>query len=294
MEVSVIIVNYNTTQLTKRAINSIYSIKSGLRYEIIVVDNASEKSEREELIHFAEEHDIMLHLSKTNQGFGVANNIGAQYAKGEYLLLLNPDTILINNAIDILYNFAKSRAIEICGGNLYDEKGKPVHSYWQTMPGVYFEYCALINNLNLRLRYRGSHEHNFTGKPMKVSYITGADLMIKRELFAKLGGFDSSYFMYFEETDLQLRARQEGVVAWSVPEAKITHLESRSTQNIEKKSKLFYESRKRYYNKNKSVANARIANTILSINCLLRRALFFIIGNEEKLEFWRIIQQNIR
>ncbi|MBS7376559.1 MAG: glycosyltransferase, partial [Paludibacteraceae bacterium] len=59
MEVSVIIVNYNTTQLTKRAINSIYSSKSGLRYEIIVVDNASKKSEKEELIHFAKEHDIM-------------------------------------------------------------------------------------------------------------------------------------------------------------------------------------------------------------------------------------------
>lgn len=294
MEVSVIIVNYNCTELTKQAIKSIYNSGNNVNFEIIVVDNASTKADKDEIIRFATEHDITLHLSKTNIGFGRANNIGAQYAKGEYLLLLNPDTILINNAIDILYNFAKSNDIKICGGNLYDVKGNPTHSFWQVMPGILFEISALCNNKNLKYKYHGNYEHNYSKKPIKVGYITGADLMIEKETYKKLDGFDGDYFIYFEETDLQYRARQMGIEAWSVPEAKITHLESRTMVNFANKTKHFYQSRKVYFNKHKTATNARVANTILQINCILRRALFFILRNKEKQEYWRITQENIR
>lgn len=294
MEVSVIIVNYNTSGLTAQAVNSIYNNNNEVDFEIIIVDNASEDDDRKELVRFAQNHDITLLLSDKNLGFGGANNLGAKHATGEYLLLLNPDTIMMNNAIDVLYNFAKSKGIKICGGNLFDENRKPAHSYWQTMPGLYFELSALINNINLKLRYRGSHEHNVTGTPKPVAYITGADLMICKSTFDELGGFDDDFFMYFEETDLQYRAKRLGISPWCIPNAKTIHLESRSIQNIMKKTQLFYQSRKIFYDKHRSAATSKVANTILLMNCILRRTIFTILGNREKSELWHTTQKSIR
>lgn len=293
MEVSVIIVNYNTAWLTAQAVNSIYNSNNDTDFEIIIVDNASEDGDRKELERFARNHDITLLLSDRNLGFGGANNLGARHAAGEYLLLLNPDTIMMNNAIDILHGFAKSKGIKICGGNLFDENRMPAHSYWQTMPGLFFELSALVNNINLKIKYKGSHEHNMTGTPKPVAYITGADLMICKDTFDELGGFDDDYFMYFEETDLQYRAKILGITPWSVPDAKTIHLESRSTQNVMKKMQLFYQSRKIFYNKHRSAATAKAANTILLVNCILRRAIFFILGNREKSELWHTTQKSI-
>lgn len=294
MDVSVIIVNYNTSQLTAQAVNSIYNSNNETDFEIIIVDNASDDADREELVRFAENHNITLLLSDKNLGFGRANNMGATHASGEYLLFLNPDTIMMNNAIDILYNFAKLKGIKICGGNLFDENRRPAHSYWQTMPGLYFELSALINNINLRLRYRGSHEHNMTNSPKPVAYITGADLMICKSTFDELGGFDNDYFMYFEETDLQYRAKRLGIYPWCIPNAKTIHLESRSTQSVMKKTQLFYQSRKIFYDKHRSAATAKVANTILLMNCILRRAIFSTLGKREKCELWQTIQKSIR
>ena len=106
MQVSVIIVNYNTKELTKQAIQSVFDRTEGVEYEIIVVDNDSKDGSVEELKKIFQ-NKITIIESKENLGFGRANNLGIKQSKGKYVFLLNSDTELINNAIKIFYDYKR-------------------------------------------------------------------------------------------------------------------------------------------------------------------------------------------
>ena len=228
MDVSIIYVNYNSSNLIANSIKSIIELTKGISYEIIVVDNNSQQEDKNKLKTLCTTNNIILIESDTNLGFGKGNNLGAKYATGEYLFFLNPDTYLINNAISQLLDFAKEHNILICGANLFSANNKPTLSYWMLMPSIKDEISAFLCNIPLKIKYRNSHEHNFTTTPKEVAFITGADLMIHNELFNKLNGFDEDFFMYFEETDLQYRLKNLGYKIYNLPSAKIVHLESQT------------------------------------------------------------------
>ena len=129
MDVSVIMVNYNTLELTKNTINSVMEKTKDLNYEIILIDNASTDGSVE---FFEKEYKDKIIFIKNNEnlGFGKANNKGIEIAKGKYVFLLNSDTLLINNAIKILFDFMeKNKNCGVCGGNLFDIDLKPTHSF---------------------------------------------------------------------------------------------------------------------------------------------------------------------
>jgi hypothetical protein len=130
MDVSIIIVNYNTSELLKDCINSVLKKTQNVKYELIVIDNASSDCSIKMMKN--EFPSIKLIESKENLGFGRANNLGARYATGKYLLLLNTDTLLINNAINILFDFMEKdtkQTIAACGGNLYNLDRTENYSY---------------------------------------------------------------------------------------------------------------------------------------------------------------------
>lgn len=189
MDVSIIIINYNTEQLVLNCINSIYQKTTKLNFEIIVVDNDSEQFNL-----LQNDNRIKFIKSSSNLGFGKANNLAAKYAQGRYLFFLNPDTILLNNAIELLYNFMESpnsQNVGICGGNLYNEQLQPSHSYRILFPGIIYELFFLTKGFPFKFFIK---EHfNKTGKPLEVAYITGADLFISKELFNKVKGFDKRF-----------------------------------------------------------------------------------------------------
>ena len=106
MDVSIIYVNYNSSNLIINSINSVIELTNGVSYEIIIVDNNSHTEEKNKLKNYCNNNNITLIESNKNLGFGKANNLGSKYAKGEYLFFLNPDTYLINNAIKELFIFA--------------------------------------------------------------------------------------------------------------------------------------------------------------------------------------------
>lgn len=255
MDVSVIIVNYNTRQMTVDCIESVKAKTEGIKYEIILVDNASTDGSKE---YFEKREDITYIYSEENLGFGRANNLGAEVAKGKYLFLLNSDTLLINNAIKILFDYMSTHPkAGVVGGNLYTLEKQPTISFERSFHGIYLSFNLLLKNIPNKLRFGRNRIFNYTKRPLDVAYISGADLMIEKQLFNSLKGFSPEFFMYYEETDLCKRVRkdaQKGIV--SVPQAKIIHLEGGSLKKNKisaRKAKMILESRfkfiARYHNK---------------------------------------------
>lgn len=234
MDVSIIIVNYHSAEMVIDCINSIHSRTQGSSYEIIVVDNASGDGSVERL-DAAFGDRIRLIASPENLGFGKANNLGAAQASGKYLFLLNPDTVLINDAISILHGYMEENPhVGVAGGNLYSPEMEPTPSFCRVFDDIALEkkrasWRRLLGDRILgKLHLRGNAplaEFNHTEEPEKVAYIFGADMMMPRALFEKVGGFDPDFFMYGEEEELTWRITEQGYDVMSVPQAKIIHLE---------------------------------------------------------------------
>lgn len=247
IDVSIIIVNYNTLQLTLNCIHSIIQKTSHIKYEIIVVDNASTDGSREVL---EKEPNIRYFYSTENLGFGKANNLGYKFASGSYLFLLNSDTVLLNNAIEALYLFMENhREVAIAGGSLYNEIMQPCHSYGVILPSLYNECDILLRGIltvdkkQLIAREISNQEY------AEVGYITGADMMLRREYIEEVGLFDPDFFMYYEETEMTFRYMTKGYKSAYLPKAMIQHLEGRSFSFKETRERMYLSSRKLYYKK---------------------------------------------
>lgn len=226
MDVSIIIVNYNTCLLTKNCIESIFKKTVGVSYEIILVDNASTD---DSFNVFSKDNKIKYIYSQENLGFGRANNLGLEKANGDYILFLNSDTILINDAISILYSYINEHPeCGAVGGNLYDIKGLPIFSFQRTFPTISKDLFPHIYRLISRIKYKNNSVHNFTMEPMSVCHISGADLMVRKKVLDKIGSFNPKFFMYYEETELCHRIYSSGLQLVSVPDAKISHLVGKS------------------------------------------------------------------
>ncbi|MEK6557855.1 MAG: glycosyltransferase family 2 protein, partial [Candidatus Margulisiibacteriota bacterium] len=203
IDLSVVIVHYNTPDLLCQCIQSIQAYTREVSYEVIVVDNAS--SLRVEPTHLQGVHWIQ---SAENLGFGRANNVGAKQAKGKYLLLLNSDTLLINNLLLALYQEACSRErFGIIAPRLLN----PDHS------------TQLYGSVMGWWQYKGT-------KSSKVSFVSGAAMLIPRELFLELGGFDERFFFYNEDVDLCKTIRRRGYPIFYEPLITVIHFGGQSTR----------------------------------------------------------------
>lgn len=277
MDVSIIIVNYNTSHLIKNCIDSIIKLTEIIEYEIIVVDNATEPDLEEKLLFSDKVKVVKL---DRNLGFGLANNEGFKYATGKYVLCLNPDTLLINNAIWTLFNSLESNSqIGICGGNLYDELNKPALSFKRMLPGILNELNELFFEIPQRVLTKNRY-FNYSEKIINVGYISGADLMIRYDVFKKMNGFSSSFFMYYEETDLCARVMRDGYGIISVPQAKIQHLEGKSFNTSIKYNQLRFtqQSRHKYLCRNVSFLEKVLCDIVYSISCLINILISSVKG----------------
>jgi len=204
MDVSIIIVNYNTKDLLINCINSIYTNTTGILFEIIVVDNNS--NDGSEFVIKNKFPDVIFIQSGSNLGFGLANNIGIEKSKGEFVFLLNSDTIIINNAIKILYKSFENLSIGACGGNLFDSNNSPTVSFFRIMPGFLNEIDMCIGGLYSKILFRKNIFFNHSKNLIELKgYISGADLMIRKSVLNKIGLFSPRFFLYFEEVELQYR-----------------------------------------------------------------------------------------
>lgn len=240
MDVSIIIVNYHSARMVIDCIHSIQERIQTMDYEVIVVDNAS-GDDSLHLLRNAFGDRIKLIAAPDNLGFGKANNLGAQQAKGKYLFLLNPDTLLINDAVGVLYRFMeKNPCVGVGGGNLYTADMEPAPSFCSDFDDLSLERkrASWSNLIGTRIQAKlhiGKNKplvgFNHTGNPKQVAYIFGADMMIPRSLFERIGGFDPDFFMYGEEVELTWRITQLGYKVMNIPQAKIIHLEGATTSD---------------------------------------------------------------
>jgi GT2 family glycosyltransferase len=278
MDVSIIIVNYNTISLLVNAVDSIFEKTEGIEYEIIVVDNNSSDNSKNILAEKYGNKVIYLALSE-NVGFGRANNEAAKIAKGRNLFFLNPDTILLNNAVKILSDYLDDNQNSgVCGGNLYDKKGQPMHSFSRYLPSFLWELDTFTLNIFSRMIYGKSIEFNHTNQPINVGYITGADMMIRKEILEDVGFFDNDFFMYYEEAELTYRIKKSGYKVCSVPQAKIVHLEGKASPSS-KTVRLKMTGRRIYYKKKYDSLSRIIINIIFSLSVFMHFSVAAVKGD---------------
>lgn len=230
--VSIIIVNYKTSELVINCINTIYRYTSDVSFEIIIVDNNSEDNLGECLKDYP---GVKFIQNRTNSGFGSANNIAIKQAIGRYLFLLNPDTLLLNNAIKYFYDYCeinKSKRLGCVGGFLEDMAGNSIHSYgffinfWYDI--FYIAGYNLKKFFNLKSKKFILPNYQRFNKDIEVEYITGASLFIPKDVLEEVGLFDEVFFMYSEEADLQYRMMEKGYQRTIIPGPRVIHLEGMS------------------------------------------------------------------
>lgn len=281
--VSIIIVNYNTEDVLANCLESVYEKTENIDFEVVVVDN---KSQEGSLGHLQSKYPTInfLFLDK-NLGFGQANNEGAKLARGKYLLLLNPDTLLVNNAVKILYEYNEQNPdVGICGGALYKENLTPAKSY-HCVDFLRREYKIIFN----RARIGELDDLNVL---KEVNVIMGADLFLSKSLFVKFGGFDADFFMYFEEVELCLRIKNEGYKIMFVPDAKIIHLEGASAENKnEELGKWSYKehwySKLVFFHKAKGRAQTALVYRISLLKLQFATFIYRLRGDDNKISYWK-------
>ena len=259
--VSVIIVNYNTKELTLQCVESLKTHTKDVSYEIILVDNASTDGSKD---CFEKRDDIIYLYSHENLGFGRANNLGFSKASGKYLFLLNSDTILNNNAIKLFYDFMESAPTDIacCGSFLRNRNLEVIHSYGRYPTGwnLIYELCLFpgLRRLGVKLK-KFDYPVEVTDNYYIVDYITGADLFIRKAIAERYGLFDPDFFMYYEDAELGKRYKDVGYKSVLIEAPQIIHLSGSSYQgNIRAKSEIYIRNMFIYTKKHMTPIQYRI------------------------------------
>ena len=286
IDVSIIYVNYKTAALVLDSLRSVRERTRGVAYEVIVVDNDSgDDSERLLREAFPE---VRYRQAGANLGFGRANNLGVEMARGEFVFFLNPDTMLQNDAITALVDFLRAHPeAGACGGNLADGEGRPTFSLNRNDFTVAQEFLSIFYLRPPLWKAPQSHFYNFTGKPLRVRSIIGADLMVRKSVLDRIGAFDPAFFMNGEDIELCHRIIRFGYAIYSVPDARITHLEGRAPYVKMSRLLLLYEGNYMLFYKLYSLAAARRLCRVIRMKCRLRYWLFLGLGNKRKQDYWR-------
>lgn len=283
MDTSVIIVNYCTAGLVAAAVESVVRLTQGVSYEVLIVDNASPDGSGAELqTRYAADEKVKVIQSEVNLGFGGANNLGFSQSQGRNVLMLNPDTVLLNDAVSLMSLYLDDNEdVGLCGGNLFTSQGQPASSFKRLFPSVGAELSSLLCHLPEKLRYGRNVTFNHTRHALDVAFIVGADLMIRRSLAEELGLFDTAFFMYYEETDLCRRVKDMGYAVRSVPGARICHLEGKSISNLERKAEMNFNSRSIYMKKHHGSAYVALCDFIFRMSVGLRLFVLTLSGGNK-------------
>ncbi|GIW63696.1 MAG: hypothetical protein KatS3mg091_498 [Patescibacteria group bacterium] len=279
-DLSIIIISYNTAEITKNCLLSIKkSLKnSNLKAEIVVLDNNSQDGSVSTLKQLQKQFNSNLSLnlifSKKNLGFSKGNNTAVKKAKADYLMFLNSDTIILNRAIEKLYNFYTNNEnrFQFVGPKLFYANNQPQPSVgkFYNLWNVFLTFYLQGNKLGLTRQ-----------SPNRITYadwLHGACFMTKKSYFNKLKGFDEKIFMYMEEVDLFYRASQLGYKSGFYPYAKIIHLEGASSSSKNKRTfpiLQLYQGLLYFYKKHNY---SKFSILILKALLLIKAEVLYFIG----------------
>jgi len=280
IELSIIIVNYNSGKLLKEVILSIYNNIKNINYEIIVVDNNStDKS----LAFNLPKIPFKLLKLKSNFGFGKANNIGVKNANGKYLYFLNPDAFIIDeNTAFLLEEFEKDKKIGIVAPEILNTNGTLQYSC-RLSPNVkrLFFYTFGITKI-FRSKYVCDYKMEYWdhSKPIFSDWVSGAAFIIRKDTFNKVDGFDEIFFLFYEDVDLCKKVNDIGLKIKYCPLAKVEHIWGGTSMNLKEfTQKEEFRSRFKYFKKHHSALKLIEIKLLTFINVLFR-ILFFTVKGE--------------
>lgn len=285
----VIIVNYQTAGMAASCLDSIANqVSVFANLHVVVVDNASPDRSAEQLMERIERRGwrwaSVLPLER-NGGFAVGNNAGIREGLRstrdiEYIMLLNPDTLLQDKAIQVLVQFMDTHPeVGIAGTRLEDEKGETQASAHRAHSALGELESSARLGLLTRVLHRYAVSPPGQKTPHECDWVSGASLMIRRKVFEDIGLLDEGYFLYFEEADFCLRARKAGWKVWFVPDASVVHFEGASTgirSGAHCRPRYWYDSRRRYFVKHHGILGLILADALWAVgraSLTVRRAL---------------------
>lgn len=264
-DISFITINFNSSQYTIQLIESIIKNTTNILYEIIIVDNASEKEDLFILKNFTKNiNNLKIIENKINSGFASGNVLGVNYASGKYYFFINNDCILLNNAANILKNFLDSNEdVALVTAKVLDDKRNFSSSYKQ-FPHVLKQ---LFGNSIQRFFSKNKFPSNKIklDKNSQVEVVSGSCMFFKADIFCDIGGFDTIFFLYCEEEDISKRVWDIGKKVYFIPEAEVYHKSGGSTTQSILMEKEFYISYYHLLNKHFNLFE----------RVLLKMALFF-------------------
>jgi len=226
MLISIIIVNFNTRVLLKKLLISIKEKMKSVEYEIIVVDNNSEDGSVEFLKNYFPKPVLI--ENKTNVGFSKANNQGSKLAKGQYLLFLNSDTLVCDGAVEKMLEYLqREQSTAIVGPKLLNQDDTLQRSCG-IFPNLRTEFSdrTFLNRLFPTNKVFGSYKLGAWdyGTEKKVDWVSAGCMLMRKDIFEQIGGFDENIYMFYEDVDLCFRVKKAGYKITFLPNAQIYHL----------------------------------------------------------------------
>jgi N-acetylglucosaminyl-diphospho-decaprenol L-rhamnosyltransferase len=286
VSVSVILVSYNTVDLTIRAIECVYASMRCCSFpvDVLVVDNASRDNTVPSIK--AKFPNVILIESDTNLGFGAANNLAVASSASEYVLLLNTDAFLQPESLTVLEHYMRSNPlVGVVGSTILNADGTVQTAAWNFPTPVqsFYEYsglCNLLPSIPIVGGYR-KWRHDYS---KSVPWLIGACILIRRQVFIDIGGFDSAFFMYAEETDLQKRIRAAGYDIHICADTKVVHMGGGSgTLESDSVRRYFYSSQDMYMRKHYGILGLVLHRIIFGlcsvVRCLAWSAVSLVKGS---------------
>lgn len=292
--ISVIILSYNTQDITLKCLDHLYKSKD-VELEVIVIDNASSDNSVKAIKK--EFPQVKLIANKENVGFAAGNNQGMKLAKGETILLLNSDCFVQTETLATCTKFLNQ--FDVLGCKLLNKDGS-IQPSWGYFPSLWriVMLMSLVDNFPLLRKFiRSIHVRDISRyrHTQEVDWVTGAFILLKAQVFKKVGGIDEKYFMYGEEMEWMYRIKKQGFKIGYVPDAQATHLLGASTRSL---SRAFSSEMKGYlywFSKHNPSWQLPILKLILIIGTVYKAVAWSILGKSTRAhDHWNTFKEILR
>lgn len=282
IDLSIIIVNYNVKEFLKNLLDSINKASQNLSLEIIVVDNASDDGS----IEMIKEKfpNVILIENKSNLGFGKANNQGLKIANGNFFLLINPDTLVAEDTFIKMIDFFNSHPkAGMAGCKILNPDGTLQLACRRSFPGPWTAFTKVTGLSSIFPKSKLFARYNLTyldeNQTYEVDAISGSFMMLRKEVYQKVGGFDEQFFMYGEDLDLCYRIQKAGYKIYYVHTTQIIHYKGESTKRSSlDETKIFYTAMHLFVKKH--LSSSLIVEMILRF-AIAVRTIFAFIGKSK-------------
>ncbi len=281
-DLSIIVVNYNTGNLLKECIESIKKNALNISYEIIVIDNNSSDNSVDLIKNRFENLEII--INKINVGFARANNQGIKKSKGRYILLLNPDTVILPDCLKKMMKFMDDHpGAGVAGCKVLNPNGTLQLACRRSFPAPSISFYRLTGLSRLFPKSKTFARYNLTYQNpdvvREVDAVSGSFMMIIRKAMNEVGMLDEQFFMYGEELDLCFRIKEKGWKVYYVPDARIIHYKGSSSQQRKRKAVIdFHKAMYIFHKKHYANHTFFLLNWLIILGITLRAGLFLVLS----------------